>query len=152
MTLSGSCAARVLLEAIVSKHVTLNTNVQFPRYLKIASYAGPESKIMLNDKGPRFKRSKLDKVINVCAVLFCAVLLLFMCVSSAAGQWVWTAQEQDSMRDYIPIDQSLIGNSVFLTALVSALTFLIYYQVRTRRTTCDGSSVLVLVPVHVYSY
>ena len=85
---------------------------------------------MLNDKGPRFKRSKLDKMINVWAVLFCAVLLLFMCVSSAVGQWLWTTQEEDAMRDYIPIDQSLIGGSVVITALVSALTFLIYYQVQ----------------------
>lgn len=92
---------------------------------------GPESKIMLNDKGPRFKRSKLDKMINVWAVLFCAVLLLFMCVSSAVGQWVWSSTMKASMNAYIPIEQSLIGNSTFITALVSALTFLIYYQVFT---------------------
>ncbi len=92
--------------------------------------AGSDTKIMLNDKGPRFKKSKLDHVINVEAIIFCALILALMCLFCAIGQWIWTTFAQGPMSPYIPIDESnLLGGNILLTAVISFLTFVIFYQV-----------------------
>ena len=51
-------------------------------------YAGHESKAMLNNGGPRYKRSKLEKMINM-DVIWCAVILLVLCLSGAIGHGCW---------------------------------------------------------------
>lgn len=46
--------------------------------------AGQETKSMLNNSGPRYKRSKIERKMNT-DVLFCVVLLFFMCLIGALG-------------------------------------------------------------------
>lgn len=46
--------------------------------------AGHETKSMLNNSGPRYKRSKIERKMNT-DVLFCVVLLFFMCLIGALG-------------------------------------------------------------------
>ncbi|GFS05972.1 phospholipid-transporting ATPase [Elysia marginata] len=53
-------------------------------------YAGPETKAMLNNKGPRYKISKLESKINR-DVIWCVILLLFLCFFCAIGSGIWLA-------------------------------------------------------------
>ncbi|PAA69169.1 hypothetical protein BOX15_Mlig005692g1 [Macrostomum lignano] len=51
-------------------------------------YAGHETKAMLNNKGPRFKRSKLERQINK-DVIWCVIILFVTCLFGAVGSGVW---------------------------------------------------------------
>ncbi|KAK2904042.1 phospholipid-transporting ATPase VB [Channa argus] len=51
-------------------------------------YAGHETKSMLNNHGPRYKRSKLEQKLNT-DVIFCVILLLIMCLIGAVGHFLW---------------------------------------------------------------
>ncbi|KAM9741456.1 phospholipid-transporting ATPase VB [Menidia menidia] len=51
-------------------------------------YAGHETKSMLNNGGPRYKRSKLERKLNI-DVFFCVILLFTMCFIGALGHFVW---------------------------------------------------------------
>lgn len=47
--------------------------------------AGHETKALLNNSGPRYKRSKLERQMNV-DVLWCVLILFTMCLFSAIGK------------------------------------------------------------------
>jgi len=51
-------------------------------------YAGHESKAMLNNGGPRYKRSKLEKQMNL-EVVWCVVILIGLCLIGAFGSGFW---------------------------------------------------------------
>ena len=51
-------------------------------------YAGHESKAMLNNGGPRYKRSKLERRINM-EVVWCVVILVTLCLVGAFGSGMW---------------------------------------------------------------
>uniref|UniRef100_A0AAQ5WZL2 Phospholipid-transporting ATPase n=1 Tax=Amphiprion ocellaris TaxID=80972 RepID=A0AAQ5WZL2_AMPOC len=51
----------------------------------IVVYAGHETKAMMNNSGPRYKRSQLEKRLNM-DILWCVVLLIIMCLSH--GLWL----------------------------------------------------------------
>lgn len=46
---------------------------------------GHETKSMLNNNGPRYKRSKLERKLNI-DVIYCVILLFAMCLVGAVGQ------------------------------------------------------------------
>lgn len=48
--------------------------------------AGHETKAMLNNNGPRYKRSKLERQMNV-DVFWCVIILLVMCLFAALGMY-----------------------------------------------------------------
>ncbi|ETE71895.1 putative phospholipid-transporting ATPase VD, partial [Ophiophagus hannah] len=48
----------------------------------IVIYAGHETKALLNNSGPRYKRSKLERQMN-CDVLWCVLILFAMCLFTA---------------------------------------------------------------------
>lgn len=48
-------------------------------------FSGHETKAMLNNRSPRYKRSKLERRINR-DVIYCVVLLLLMCFLSAISK------------------------------------------------------------------
>lgn len=50
------------------------------------SLQGHETKSMLNNSGPRYKRSKLERKLNI-DVIYCVILLFAMCLVGAVGQW-----------------------------------------------------------------
>ncbi|XP_062899271.1 phospholipid-transporting ATPase VD-like isoform X1 [Mobula hypostoma] len=54
----------------------------------IIVYAGHETKAMMNNSGPRYKRSKLERQLNK-DVLWCVALLLVMCLIGVFGHWIW---------------------------------------------------------------
>ncbi|XP_048884771.1 phospholipid-transporting ATPase VB isoform X1 [Brienomyrus brachyistius] len=89
----------------------------------IVVYAGHETKAMLNNKGPRYKRSKLERKMNT-DVLFCVGILFIMCLIGALGQYFWLGTfpsippfvPPDSNNVYIP--PSLSGFYMFFTMII----------------------------------
>ena len=75
------------------------SQVYFPASAKIFSYydyfflyslclclclEGHETKAMLNNRGPRYKRSKIEQRMNI-DIFFCVGLLFIMCLTGAVG-------------------------------------------------------------------
>lgn len=54
----------------------------------IVVYAGHDTKTMLNNSGPRYKRSQLERKLNA-DILWCVLLLLIMCLFGALGYGIW---------------------------------------------------------------
>ncbi|KAM3925381.1 phospholipid-transporting ATPase VB [Leptodactylus fuscus] len=54
----------------------------------VVVYAGHETKAMLNNSGPRYKRSKLERRMNI-NVFFCVAILIIMCLIGAIGHGLW---------------------------------------------------------------
>ncbi|XP_012281386.1 probable phospholipid-transporting ATPase VD isoform X2 [Orussus abietinus] len=54
----------------------------------IVVYAGHETKAMLNNGGPRYKRSRLEKQMNL-DVIWCVVILVVLCIVGAIGSRLW---------------------------------------------------------------
>ncbi|XP_047231171.1 phospholipid-transporting ATPase VA [Girardinichthys multiradiatus] len=94
----------------------------------IVIYAGHETKAMLNNNGPRYKRSKLERQMNV-DVFWCVIILLVMCLFAALGHGLWKFQYGDKR----PVFDVLSPEGTDLSALMSAiylfLTMIIVFQV-----------------------
>ncbi|XP_043294275.1 phospholipid-transporting ATPase VD isoform X1 [Cervus canadensis] len=60
----------------------------------IVVYAGHETKAMLNNSGPRYKRSKLERRANT-DVLWCVLLLAIMCLTGALGHGIWLSRYEN---------------------------------------------------------
>ncbi|XP_072256808.1 phospholipid-transporting ATPase VB isoform X2 [Pyxicephalus adspersus] len=54
----------------------------------VVVYAGHETKAMLNNSGPRYKRSKIERRMNI-DVFFCVGILFIMCLIGALGHGIW---------------------------------------------------------------
>ncbi|XP_074848817.1 phospholipid-transporting ATPase VD [Carettochelys insculpta] len=67
----------------------------------IVVYAGHETKAMLNNSGPRYKRSKLERRANT-DVLWCVVLLIVMCLVGALGHGIWLSRYSETSPFHIP--------------------------------------------------
>ena len=93
-------------------------------------YAGHESKAMLNNGGPRYKRSRLEKRINI-DVIWCAVILVALCLGGAIGAGVF----QDSFSVNAPFfafSDAQFNNSdngPLWTGFLTFWTFIIILQV-----------------------
>ncbi|XP_058839396.1 phospholipid-transporting ATPase VD-like [Topomyia yanbarensis] len=56
----------------------------------IVVYAGHETKAMLNNSGPRYKRSQIEQQMNI-DVIWCVIILIILCVIGAIGCKMWLA-------------------------------------------------------------
>ncbi|XP_059036218.1 phospholipid-transporting ATPase VA isoform X4 [Mustela lutreola] len=94
----------------------------------IVIYAGHETKALLNNSGPRYKRSQLERQMN-CDVLWCVLLLICMSLFSAVGHGLWVRryQEKKSLFDVPESDGSSL--SPVTAAVYSFLTMIIVLQV-----------------------
>ncbi|XP_075861002.1 phospholipid-transporting ATPase VA isoform X2 [Microcebus murinus] len=94
----------------------------------IVIYAGHETKALLNNSGPRYKRSQLERQMN-CDVLWCVLLLVCMSLFSAVGHGLWVRRYQDkkSLFDVPESDGSAL--SPVTAAVYSFLTMIIVLQV-----------------------
>ncbi|XP_039993879.1 probable phospholipid-transporting ATPase VD isoform X2 [Xiphias gladius] len=84
----------------------------------IVVYAGHETKAMMNNSGPRYKRSKLEKHLNI-DILWCVVLLIIMCLTAAIGHGLWLKNLKDPIFE---VDgetaPALAGFYVFWTMII----------------------------------
>ncbi|XP_052278161.1 phospholipid-transporting ATPase VA-like isoform X2 [Dreissena polymorpha] len=93
----------------------------------IVVYAGHETKSMMNNRNPRYKRSKLERALNR-DVIWCVIILLFLCFFCAAGSALWLSQFEDSKAImFIPFENSEQFNPYFQAFLV-LLTYIIIFQ------------------------
>ncbi|XP_008289590.1 phospholipid-transporting ATPase VD isoform X2 [Stegastes partitus] len=84
----------------------------------IVVYAGHETKAMMNNSGPRYKRSKLEKRLNT-DVLWCVFLLLIMCLSAAIGHGLWLKNHSDPVFQVDgEMSPALAGFYVFWTMII----------------------------------
>lgn len=67
-------------------------------------YAGHETKSMLNNSGPRYKRSQLEQQMNY-DVIWCVIILLVLCVIGAIGCRMWLTSYLGLNVYYLPVQQ-----------------------------------------------
>ncbi|UYV75700.1 ATP10B, partial [Cordylochernes scorpioides] len=91
----------------------------------IVVYAGHDTKTMLNNKGPRYKRSKLECFMNR-DVIWCIFLLLIICMGGAIGTILWELTYPPN--DLIPYFQTGEQN-LGLSGFYAFLSYIIIFQV-----------------------
>ncbi|XP_052850847.1 phospholipid-transporting ATPase VD isoform X2 [Drosophila gunungcola] len=70
----------------------------------IVVYAGHETKSMLNNSGPRYKRSQVEQQMNI-DVIWCVIILLILCVVGAIGCRMWLSSFTNFPVPYLPVDK-----------------------------------------------
>ncbi|XP_073339393.1 phospholipid-transporting ATPase VD [Pagrus major] len=84
----------------------------------IVVYAGHETKAMMNNSGPRYKRSQLEKRLNT-DVLWCVLLLIIMCLTAAIGHGLWLKNLKDPIFETdTETSPALAGFYVFWTMII----------------------------------
>ncbi|MEE6478771.1 hypothetical protein FKM82_011992 [Ascaphus truei] len=89
----------------------------------IVVYAGHETKAMLNNSGPRYKRSKIERRMNI-NVFFCVGILFIMCLIGALGHGIWSARFAVPPLFEVPdvngnfLNPALAGFYMFLTMII----------------------------------
>uniref|UniRef100_A0A8C6NZV9 Phospholipid-transporting ATPase n=1 Tax=Nothobranchius furzeri TaxID=105023 RepID=A0A8C6NZV9_NOTFU len=94
----------------------------------IVIYAGHETKAMLNNNGPRYKRSKLERQMNV-DVFWCVIILLVMCLFTAVGHGLWMFQYGDKRPVFDVLSPDGRDLSPIMSAIYLFLTMIIVFQV-----------------------
>ncbi|XP_058494338.1 phospholipid-transporting ATPase VA [Solea solea] len=94
----------------------------------IVIYAGHETKAMLNNNGPRYKRSKLERQMNV-DVFWCVLILLVMCLFTAVGHGLWMFQYGDKRPVFDVLSPQGTDMSPIMSAIYLFLTMIIVFQV-----------------------
>ncbi|XP_078133844.1 phospholipid-transporting ATPase VD isoform X3 [Sander vitreus] len=81
-------------------------------------YTGHETKAMMNNSGPRYKRSKLEKHLNT-DILWCVLLLIIMCLTAAIGHGLWLNNLKDPLFQVdTETSPALAGFYVFWTMII----------------------------------
>ncbi|XP_064017828.1 phospholipid-transporting ATPase VB isoform X2 [Pogoniulus pusillus] len=89
----------------------------------IVIYAGHETKAMLNNNGPRYKRSKLERRMNL-DIFLCVALLFVMCLVGAVGHGIWAGNFSEHPPYDVPdengnfLSPALAGFYMFLTMII----------------------------------
>ncbi|XP_074173871.1 phospholipid-transporting ATPase VA isoform X2 [Rhinolophus sinicus] len=94
----------------------------------IVIYAGHETKALLNNSGPRYKRSRLERQMN-CDVLWCVLLLVCMSLFSAVGHGLWVQRYQEKKALFEVPEPDGSSLSPVTAAVYSFLTMIIVLQV-----------------------
>uniref|UniRef100_A0A7N6B2M9 Phospholipid-transporting ATPase n=1 Tax=Anabas testudineus TaxID=64144 RepID=A0A7N6B2M9_ANATE len=94
----------------------------------VVIYAGHETKAMLNNNGPRYKRSKLERQMNV-DVFWCVIILLVMCLFAAVGHGLWMFQYGDKRPVFDVLSPEGTDLSPIMSAIYLFLTLIIVFQV-----------------------
>ncbi|TRY55627.1 hypothetical protein DNTS_008832 [Danionella cerebrum] len=76
-------------------------------------FAGPETKLMQNCGKSTFKRTSIDRLMNV-LVLFIFGLLALMCIILAVGNGIWENQTGSEFNNFLPREENT-AFSAFLT-------------------------------------
>ncbi|KAG7252447.1 hypothetical protein CRUP_009941, partial [Coryphaenoides rupestris] len=90
-------------------------------------YAGRETKSMLNNSGPRYKRSRLERALNR-DVIFCVALLFAMCLVGSVGHLVWLSSLPGVPPPYLVPDSQGHLDSPSLSAFYMLFTLIILLQ------------------------
>lgn len=84
----------------------------------IVVYAGHETKAMMNNSGPRYKRSQLERHLNT-DVLWCVLLLIVMCLTASIGHGLWLKNLKNPLFEVDgETSPALAGFYVFWTMII----------------------------------
>lgn len=90
-------------------------------------YAGHETKAMLNNRGPRYKRSKLERKINH-DIIWCMFLLIFLCIFCASASVIWLNTYKDPENvPFIPYGNRKQYN-LLLRGVIEFVKYIIIFQ------------------------
>ncbi|XP_076320991.1 phospholipid-transporting ATPase VD-like isoform X2 [Tachypleus tridentatus] len=94
----------------------------------VVVYAGHDTKAMLNNGGPRYKRSKLEKFMNR-DIVWCIVILVVLCFAGATGSGLWlSSYEHREDISFIPFEHKYWYNPS-VDGVIQFWTFVIILQV-----------------------
>lgn len=79
---------------------------------------------MLNNGGPRYKRSALERQMNQ-DVIWCVIMLIVLCVIGATGCKIWLDSYPNLMAPFKPVTYSESSE-----AFLAFWTYIIILQVR----------------------
>ncbi|KAM8917516.1 phospholipid-transporting ATPase VD [Spinachia spinachia] len=84
----------------------------------IVVYAGHDTKAMMNNSGPRYKRSQLEKHLNT-DILWCVLLLIIMCLTAAIGHGLWLKNHKEAVFQVNKeMSPAMAGFYVFWTMII----------------------------------
>eukprot|EP00045_Choanoeca_perplexa_P017396 m.252596 g.252596 ORF g.252596 m.252596 type:complete len:1171 (+) comp17526_c0_seq21:223-3735(+) len=106
------------------------------RAVGMVVYAGHDTKSMLNNTGPRSKRSKLERAMNY-QILYCCLILVVMCVGGGVGAAVWKGQRDwrnllyipDNKDNYAPAEEGVIRVFTFFIILQVMVPISLYVSI-----------------------
>ena len=87
-------------------------------------YAGHDTKAMLNNKGPRYKRSRLEIMMNL-DLVWCILLLIIMCAFCALARAFWKESYAKEQVDQVPF--ILPGSGYWAQTLDIFWDFFVFY-------------------------
>lgn len=91
---------------------------------------GKDTKAMLNNSGPRYKRSSLEKLTNW-DIIWCVVLLFLMCISGAIFSSVWlNSFESPYSVQYLDFSKETSDFSPSSEGMMNFWRFIVVLQVR----------------------
>lgn len=82
----SACTLHIDRYVSVTSFYVIDFQWNFTSLFHFFPTAGHETKSMLNNNRPRYKRSKLERKMNK-DVLLCVLLLFCMCLIGAMGKW-----------------------------------------------------------------
>lgn len=91
----------------------------------VVVYAGHETKAMLNNSGPRYKRSYLEQKMNI-DVVWCVIILLLLCFAGAFGCNYWLKKFQNKDAPYLTYQDV---HNPFYESVIMFLRLIIILQV-----------------------
>lgn len=103
--------------------------------------SGHETKAMLNNNGPRYKRSSLERQMNG-DIIWCVVILIVFCLLGAIGCRAWLSTFRV---DLSTIPFLLIKDSANYEFFLTFWTFIIILQV------CLRNTVLINQIIYLYT-
>lgn len=80
---------------------------------------GHETKAMLNNGGPRYKRSSLEKQMNQ-DVIWCVLILILLCIIGAIGCKLWLGaykNVQEPFRDFSDSTEAFLSFWTYIIIL-----------------------------------
>ncbi|EDQ92264.1 uncharacterized protein MONBRDRAFT_23245 [Monosiga brevicollis MX1] len=105
------------------------------RAIGIVVYAGHDTKSMLNNTGPRSKRSKLERAMNY-QILYCCLILVVMCVAGGIGAGVWKSDRDwkdilyiPGKDDYAPAEEGFIRIFTYFIILQVMVPISLYVSI-----------------------
>ena len=111
------------LDAVMVMVVSINAVFVY----NVFHIIGRETKAMLNNGGPRHKRTGLERIMNT-EVVWCVVILAVLCFVGATGNVLWLKSFASKVF-FLPESDENGPSAGFYDAVRSFLTFIIILQV-----------------------
>lgn len=100
--------------------------VKFITRTKLTLFLGHETKALLNNGGPRYKRSGIERQMNR-DIIWCVLILLVLCVVGAVGCAMWLSSYGDLTQ--LPVPFIPFADNPNYEGFLTFFTYIIILQV-----------------------